>query len=224
MNYDDENVGANMKLPTVFIVAPSWDYETMFKENGFTLVDNVNDADLLCFTGGEDVSPHMYGEEAHVTTYSSFRRDEEEKEIFLKAKALGLPMVGVCRGGQFLNVMSGGSLWQNVDGHAIGGTHPVLDIDTGRSIDCTSTHHQMMIVGRDGLLVGSAQQGSFKQCVTDGVVVTEQSDEDTVDVEIVYYHGTSSLCFQPHPEYFAKGEDCPTYFFELITKYLGVSA
>jgi len=52
-------------------------------------------------------------------------------------------MVGICRGSQFLTVMSGGRLFQDVSGHAIMGTH-LIKFKDGSSLGITSTHHQMM--------------------------------------------------------------------------------
>ena len=41
---------------------------------------------------------------------------------------------------------------------------------------------------------------------------------DEVDYEVLYYHRSRSLCFQPHPEY-GDVPGCTDYFFNLITKY-----
>ena len=54
-------------------------------------------ADIVLFTGGEDVDPSLYGCEKHPTTYSNINRDLEEKAIFEKVKPHQL-CLGICRG------------------------------------------------------------------------------------------------------------------------------
>lgn len=95
------------------------------------------------FTGGEDVDPSLYGCRRHSSTYSNIHRDLEEKEIFEKVRPDQL-CLGICRGSQFLCVMNGGLLIQNVSGHAGFGTHPMINArDDGERYEITSTHHQM---------------------------------------------------------------------------------
>ena len=50
-------------------------------------VDNIEEADIVIFTGGEDVDPSLYHEEKHPTTYSNIARDKYEKEMFEKIAA-----------------------------------------------------------------------------------------------------------------------------------------
>ena len=104
-------------MSRVLIVSGSLAYRQMFINYGFTVVEDIQFADLVCFTGGEDVSPHLYGQPVHPLTFSSVRRDEKEKAIFDACCERNLPMVGICRGGQFLNVMSGGKMYQHVTNH-----------------------------------------------------------------------------------------------------------
>lgn len=104
------------------------------------LVHDMEEADIVLFTGGEDVDPSYYGAAKHPRTHSNPRRDAAEKEIFDKIKPNQLAL-GICRGSQFLCVMNGGKLVQDCSGHAIGETHEITDGLTRVSI--TSTHHQM---------------------------------------------------------------------------------
>ena len=62
------------------------------------LVNSVEEADLVFFKGGEDVTPALYGEIPYRTTYNSIERDNYEIEIYNKAKELNKKMIGVCRG------------------------------------------------------------------------------------------------------------------------------
>lgn len=71
--------------------------------------------DGFLFTGGEDVSPALYNEESSPACGpSSPLRDAHETALFELARERDLPMFGICRGLQFLNVMLGGTLYQDI--------------------------------------------------------------------------------------------------------------
>lgn len=105
------------------------------------LVNNINDAKIVLFTGGEDVDPRFYGCKRHPSTWSTPERDEYEIKMFNKMRKDQLAL-GICRGLQLLNVLNGGILIQDVSNHAIGRTHEITDGYT--SYDITSLHHQMV--------------------------------------------------------------------------------
>lgn len=73
--------------------------------------------DALLLSGGADMDPASYGQEPHPRT-SNFRRARDEFEIALAKKALeeGMPVLGICRGFQVLNVALGGDLNQHLEG------------------------------------------------------------------------------------------------------------
>lgn len=185
----------------VKIVDTNYQYDKMFTERGWELVDSVGEADLVQFTGGADVSPKLYGEE-NVRSYTDPDRDMLDLSYFREALALKTPMAGICRGGQFLNVMSGGKMVQDVVGHANGKLHLahnlVYNADFDGGVHVTSTHHQMMVPGMQGI-----------------VLLTSEIVGDA-DTEAVWYQHTKALCFQPHPEFDeAKGKCRDLYFWYL---------
>ena len=123
----------------VYVVGGDINYVNFIKD--VEIVYELDKAQLVVFTGGEDVTPYFYGCEKHHTTYSNIKRDQLEKEIFDKIDPNKQVCLGICRGSQFLCVMNGGKLVQNVSNHAIGYTHAITD---GNKIyQITSTHHQM---------------------------------------------------------------------------------
>lgn len=197
-------------------------YSRMFIAAGWALARTIKEADLVQFTGGEDVSPCLYGEERHPYTGDSIERDLYEAGYFAFARRMGIPMAGICRGGQFLNVMSGGKMWQHVEEHANGQRHDLTDLLTGKVISVSSTHHQMMVPGPDGNLLASANLGGLKERMV-GSVRTVRYD-CPVDTEVVYYQDAKALCFQPHPEFFGPGDACFEYYFDLIDRVHGLRA
>ncbi len=200
-------------MKSVYVVGGDRLIEAMFIARGWEIAKTGEweDADLVCFTGGADVSPELYGEK-NFASYNQRERDNLERLVYHDCLELDLPMVGICRGGQFLNVMNGGKMFQHVESHAIGGTHPIIDLGTGDTIQVTSTHHQMMRPNYDTAeVLAIANLGGIKQSWDGAKVVTTRDENDT---EVVWYEDTKSLCFQPHPEYGVKS--CEEYFFKLL--------
>lgn len=62
------------------------------------IVSDIRKADLAVFSGGEDITPALYGRKPHPTTYSNALRDGREMDEFRIANELGIPLVGICRG------------------------------------------------------------------------------------------------------------------------------
>ncbi len=80
----------------------------------------------VLLTGGEDVDPVHYGADLHPTTSASGERDAYELTLLRHAFARDLPVLGICRGAQLLNVAAGGTLMQDIPserpdaiGHAV---------------------------------------------------------------------------------------------------------
>jgi len=210
----------------VFIENGSYEYNELFLSLGFELTDNSEESDLVCFTGGSDVSPHFYGERHHPTTWNDVNRDVQGQHIIQVALKLGIPMVGICRGGQFLNVMNGGKLYQDVDGHATGRPHNLIDELTSEQYSVTSTHHQMMSHGPKGLIVAHAKESSYKEYMRDDYVVRINPVQDyEEDVEVVWYEDTKCLCFQPHPEFTGNesADSTKLYFKILLERYFNIN-
>ncbi|HKG58070.1 MAG TPA: gamma-glutamyl-gamma-aminobutyrate hydrolase family protein [Candidatus Limnocylindrales bacterium] len=74
--------------------------------------------DGLLLTGGADVDPSRYGATVQGATGMEPERDALEAAAFQAAEDKALPILGICRGLQALNVFCGGKLIQDVPGHA----------------------------------------------------------------------------------------------------------
>ncbi|MFG2891610.1 gamma-glutamyl-gamma-aminobutyrate hydrolase family protein [Streptomyces sp. NPDC048248] len=74
--------------------------------------------DALVIAGGADVEPARYGAEPHPRTGPpAVERDAWELALIEAALERELPLLGICRGLQLLNVARGGTLLQHLDGH-----------------------------------------------------------------------------------------------------------
>ncbi|MEY2342665.1 gamma-glutamyl-gamma-aminobutyrate hydrolase family protein [Acidithiobacillus sp. IBUN Pt1247-S3] len=72
--------------------------------------------DGIVLTGGGDISPHLYGGNGkHPALYGqSSARDNYECRLIESALALDMPLLGICRGMQLLNVHFGGTLYEHL--------------------------------------------------------------------------------------------------------------
>jgi putative glutamine amidotransferase len=134
--------------------------------------------DGICLSGGPDLDPEAYGAlERHAElgpTEPSL--DAFELALARAADERGMPILGVCRGAQALNVARGGTLHQHVPGHrqtepATATTHTV-HVDEGtrlaslvgtRPLRVNSFHHQAVdVLGRGLRAVAHAADGTVE--------------------------------------------------------------
>lgn len=168
----------------------------MFAQQGFEKADSVDDADLVCFVGGADVDPSRYQQEPYDNnSYYDTQRDAKEAEVYRKCMKDSIPMVGICRGAQFLHVMCGGELWQDVDNHTR--DHDIIDIEWLQTIPVSSTHHQMMKINDEMSLIAT----TVEPVATYFVSGRDLKEKDQLEVEACSYEEHAVLCVQGHPEF-----------------------
>jgi putative glutamine amidotransferase len=87
-----------------------------FDPLGAKAPDEVLDSfDALILAGGADIDPGSYGAAAHPeVTLTRPERDEVELALSRRAVERGIPLLGICRGMQVLNVAQGGTLVQHL--------------------------------------------------------------------------------------------------------------
>lgn len=207
------------KTIKIYVVGPAKQYSKWIENHTYT--DNLEEADVVLFTGGEDVDPSLYGCEKHPTTHSNIKRDLEEKAIFEKVRPDQL-CIGICRGSQFLCVMNGGKLVQNVSRHAIFGTHEIIaPRNTDDRHEITSTHHQMQYpfnLDRDTdfkILYCAARRSEYYE--GDGIHVPPCEPEI-----VLYTVANKPLCLaiQGHPEMMRTNAPVWEMLNRLVDKYL----
>ena len=217
-----------MKKLNVLIVQPSLQYVKLIESMGHT-VEGLNTTaealakdycavDVVLFTGGADVNPKLYGHTKHPTTGFNDADDEVCLTVFTKARQDNpdVKFVGICRGSQFLCVMAGGKLVQDVYGHAVWGTHEAQDFE-GKKYDVTSTHHQMQYpCDVQHKVLASVDISTSPEMHIDGEVVKVDLP---MDYESVWYPGISALAFQPHPE-FAGADSCRELFIKHFNQFI----
>lgn len=179
-----------------------------------------NDFCLVMFTGGADVSPKLYGDESpdHLCQ-SNPTRDRAEELIFKMAHEHNIKMTGICRGLQFLNVMSGGKLMHHINRH--GGSNHTFECHASNNIiEVNSLHHQMVIPSEHSLIIGWSHDKLSN-------VYYGESDAETdyvgPEVEAALYPETLSCGVQYHPEMMGMETEGHIWYFQLMKDFLEMS-
>ena len=145
---------------------------------------NANCYKGLLLTGGGDVFPHLYGKNIHFRGENAIR-DLLETELIDKFYNLNLPILGICRGMQLLNVYFGGTL-KNVDNHA--------------QINGKDSFH-LISADPNGFLKGVIRVNSAHRQAVDllcpGARVCAVAQDETVEAFTV---GDKIIAVQFHPE------------------------
>lgn len=210
------------KLIKVYVVGGDTSYTNLFLDK-IEIVSEIKDANVVLFTGGEDVYPGNYGEDVGKYTSYNRSRDKQETSEFIKARDLGKFILAICRGSQLITTLSGGGLIQHVSGHGISGTHKIHLINEKVDIDITSTHHQMMWpfwLDKSDYMILAKAKNNLSSTYLNGDDCEKSLPADFVEPEIVYYRNTNSLCIQGHPEYMPKDSSAVKYINVLIREYL----
>ena len=177
----------------------------------------LEDFDGLVLTGGNDVSPILYGEENIASVHCDEPLDRFHMGLITSARKMNIPILGICRGFQLLNISFGGTLIQDIPSErpssvnhkqvdkSMGGAHPV-DIVLGsnlytalkeKSVWVNSLHHQ----GVKDLGFG-LKPSSY---APDGLIES--------------FEGTNVLGVQWHPEaMFDKMQPLFTYFINEMNR------
>jgi putative glutamine amidotransferase len=161
------------------------------------------DLDGLLLAGGVDVDPALYGETPHARLGRiDARRDYVEVELSRWSLAGGLPLFGICRGIQALNVAAGGSLYQDIADQVPGAlSHPngTLPRDAlTHTVRVTPGSRLYGILGEAEVGVNSLHHQAVKQ-VAPGFTVTGVAPDGVI--EATEKEGAAfCLAVQWHPE------------------------
>ncbi len=152
--------------------------------------------DMLMFCGGEDVEPVRYGGTNHEKLGSiNPRRDAWEFAVADEAIRRRMPLFGICRGCQVLNVRFGGTLWQDLPSEKPDAMIHGIKDEHGISIEPGTYLHAML--GADSASVNSRHHQAVKD-LAKGFKVAARAPDGVIEAfESADY---PVLCVQFHPE------------------------
>jgi putative glutamine amidotransferase len=169
----------------------------------------VRGIDGLLVPGGWDVDPPAYGEERHEETPNvDLPLDLTEIALVRAAADNGVPVFGICRGQQVINVALGGSLRQHIDGHDMHGqprdllAHPIEIVPgselsrvmSGDTVMVNSLHHQSVKDVAPGLHITAHSPDGIVEGIesADGMIVAVQCHPE----ELLGQQGWAMSLFQ----------------------------
>jgi putative glutamine amidotransferase len=174
----------------------------------------LNEVKLMVFTGGADVCPLYYKDFVGKYTHYNLERDAYEKVMFDLALSKNIPMVGICRGAQFLCAMAGGRLVQDITNH--GGHHKMRTFDN-RVFQVNSTHHQMQLPPPDAKVLGWSED-KLSDHYWDGKNNNIPNVEK--EYEVVYYPKIRAVGIQYHPEWLDRETPAVEFAVECVQNSL----
>lgn len=161
-------------------------------------------ADGVLLTGGVDVDPAYFGEAQHPKLGEVVPgRDALEIALVKATMSKGMPLFGICRGHQVLNVALGGSLYQDIDSqidredlllHA----QKEARVEATHFVDIVPDSQLARIVESDRIAVNSFHHQSVKD-VAPVLQVIAQSSDDVIEA-LVHEDLPFCLSVQWHPE------------------------
>ena len=184
----------------------------------FPTVDNsalaarlIEKVDGIIFSGGPDLDPSYYGETVwNETVQVDTLRDASDLLLMRAALASKKPVMCICRGEQLMNVVLGGSLYQDIPTqvdtlvkHGGGTWHKI-------GVEKESVLYRLF--GQDSLTVNSFHHQAVKK-VAPGIRVTAYAPNGIVEA---YEYGDRLIAFQFHPEGMARTDDAwlaPFFYF-----------
>lgn len=158
--------------------------------------------DVLILSGGSDLHPSHYQEEPSLLLEETIQeRDEYELQLALEAYERQIPILGICRGLQLVNVAFGGTLYQDLS------QHPTCSLSHRQKEEWSQLSHQVKvlpssllldILGEEFIQTNSFHHQGIKQ-LAEGFSVNAYSDDGVI--EGIERPGKAPiLAVQWHPE------------------------
>jgi putative glutamine amidotransferase len=163
----------------------------------------MDGVDGLLLTGGEDIHPALYGAELSPRCYPPSReRDLFELALFAAARQRELPVLGICRGIQLVNVALGGTLYQDLPTDR----PSKIAHDPGSARDARTHAVRLAAGSRAAQALGATdlRVNSFHHQAVDrlapGLVATGWSEDGVIEAAEGPGEGPWMLTVQWHPE------------------------
>lgn len=175
----------------------------------------VGMCDGILFTGGQDVSPELYGEsvtESYLATKPELspERDRMEPVLLREALRADKAILGICRGIQLINAALGGTMWHDlptevpsdVEHHMPNPPYDLLGHEV-TLVAGTPLAELMAAAGEGGRIAVNSYHHQAVRVVAPGLTVMAKADDGVVEA---LYRPQSRFCWavQWHPEFLHK--------------------
>lgn len=171
------------------------------REELFSAVDGMlSTLDMLLIIGGKDFNPKVYGQQPHPKLDETDDiRDEFDIALVLRAYERRLPMFGICRGMQAINVALGGTLNQHIDNHRMLTRDCLPDSSRNHRVELSPNSQIAELLG-----LGTIETNSYHhQCIAEvapGFVISGRAPDGTPEVIECEDRSYPCLGVQWHPE------------------------
>ena len=180
------------------------------------LLKDTDEVKAVVFTGGEDVSPYLYKGKESGLSFISEKRDAIEKRIFEFCIKHNIKMLGICRGFQFLNVMSDGKMFQHVNKHA-GSRHKIYYPALEKLQIVNSLHHQMVMLSEDAVTIGWSLPNMCSVAYDENGLPTEPPVRE---IEAAIFPKYNAVGVQFHPEMMLDSEEGRLFYIKMMKYFL----
>jgi len=186
-------------------------------------IEELLDAvDAVLISGGQDMDPDCYGQDNSSSWKPNRQSDEFDIALTRAALQRGMPILGVCRGAQVLNVAMGGDLLQEVQTEG-GGAHPTYP--EMRPEPRTHRHDVDVVAGTrlagiygDGVMTVNSLHHQAIGALGDGLRVAATAPDGVVEaIEAIEGSEIDAVAVQWHPEMLAD-EGGGGLFADLVTR------
>ena len=145
----------------------------------------VRSLDGLLLSGGSDLDPGYYGEEAALELGPTLpERDTFEMALVGLALRRGIPVFGICRGMQVLNVALGGTLYQDLpsqwDGDVLKHRQATPKWQPSHEVEVRADSYIAEVMGREVVKVNSYHHQGIKD-LAEGLVATGHSTDGVIE-------------------------------------------
>lgn len=210
-------------------------FDTLFSDSlQINKIEQVKECDAILLWGGEDIWPGYYDQGHHEQNQNygcASSRDQHEWAAMLEAQKLDIPIIGVCRGAQFLCAFAGGSLVQHMSGHHH--DHSVMCLPIGwkagdpvaeaKVYQVSSEHHQMMYcedMPQDEYEILAWAAGISKIYQNDKGDMPVPARGFFTEPEVVHFSKVRGFAIQGHPEWMNADSPFVQWCMKQIEAYL----
>jgi putative glutamine amidotransferase len=174
----------------------------------------------LFLIGGEDINPSLYGEELDRLCKPLMpRRDQFEYQLINACQRKQIPIFGICRGLQMMNVAFGGTLYQDLSQMPGAANHRQtgeLDFSTRHQVEIVPGTRLHQIVGTDSIETNTGHHQGIKQ-LANGLTVSAKAADGVIEA----IEGSGfTIGVQWHPEAWS----CDSYSRRLFAAFCEAAA